>query len=85
MGIGEVQFFHLQGTTADEATLATNTKNIEQAISQTISSSSIYTIDTAKVNNADLPLVKATQNTYAAAIKQGYGADNITGIAQLYS
>ena len=38
LGIGEVQFFHLQGTTADEATLATNTKNIEQAISQTISS-----------------------------------------------
>ena len=44
-----------------------------------------YAIDTAKVNNADLPLVKATQNTYATAIKQGYGADNITGIAQLYS
>ena len=37
LGIKEIQFFHLQGTTADEATVTANTKDAEQAISQTIS------------------------------------------------
>lgn len=43
-----------------------------------------YAIRKAQVNKASLPLVEATQKIYATAIKQGYGADNITGIAQLF-
>lgn len=42
-----------------------------------------YAIATAEQNTA-MPIVKATQQIYRQAIAQGYGADNITGIAQLY-
>ena len=48
----------------------------------------IATVQNNKQNNQqnkiDLPLVKAAQKTYAKAIEQGYGEDNITGIAQIY-
>ena len=37
LGITQIKFFHLQGTTADEATVADNTKNAEQEIVQAIS------------------------------------------------
>lgn len=37
LGIENIQFFHLQGTAADEATVAANTKNAEQEIVKTIS------------------------------------------------
>ena len=43
-----------------------------------------YAIKTAQENSTQLPLVAATQEIYATAIEQGYGGDNITGIAQLY-
>lgn len=43
-----------------------------------------YAIATAQTNKTKLPIVKATQQIYYQAIAQGYGADNITGIAQLY-
>ena len=36
LGIPEIKFFHLQGTTADEETVIANTKDIQQAIAQTI-------------------------------------------------
>ena len=43
-----------------------------------------YAIVTLGENKIDLPLVTATQKIYATAIEQGYGEDNITGIAQIY-
>ena len=36
LGIKEIKFFHLQGTTADEKTVISNTKDVQQAIAQTI-------------------------------------------------
>ena len=36
LGIANIKFFHLQATTKDEATVITKTKNIEQAIADTI-------------------------------------------------
>ena len=44
-----------------------------------------YAIQAAQTNSAVLPLVEATQKVCATAIKQGYGNDNITGIAKLYT
>ena len=35
-------------------------------------------------NPENLSLINATQGIYAKAIEQGYGEDNITGVAQLY-
>jgi 3-hydroxyisobutyrate dehydrogenase len=43
-----------------------------------------YAVQTAQANGGQLPIAAATQQTFLEAIKQGYGADNITGIAQLY-
>ena len=43
-----------------------------------------YVLKTAQANDAQLPLVETTQHNFALAIEQGYGNDNITGIAQLY-
>ena len=43
-----------------------------------------YAVQTAQDNNGKLPLAAATQQTFKDAISQGYGSDNITGIAQLY-
>ena len=43
-----------------------------------------YAIAITKENQIDLSLLKATQKMYASAIEQGYGEDNITGIAQIY-
>ena len=43
-----------------------------------------YAIAIANQNQTKLPLISATQKIYAEAIKQGYGEDNITGIAQIY-
>jgi 3-hydroxyisobutyrate dehydrogenase len=43
-----------------------------------------YAVQTAQANDENLPIAAATQHTFSKAIKQGYGADNITGIAQLY-
>ena len=37
LGISEIEFFHLQGTTADEATVTENTNQIKKAISDSIS------------------------------------------------
>lgn len=38
----------------------------------------------ASTDATNLPLVTAAQKIYDMAIERGYGADNITGIAQLY-
>lgn len=43
-----------------------------------------YAVKTAQDNNGKLPIAAATQVTFQDAISQGYGTDNITGIAQLY-
>ena len=37
LGIEQIQFFHLQGTTADPATVAANTQAVQQAIDKSIS------------------------------------------------
>ena len=44
-----------------------------------------YALKTARSNNLNLPIAAATQKTFKKAIALGYGRDNITGIAQLYS
>ncbi len=44
-----------------------------------------YALKTARVNGAKMPLVETTQEIYLKAIAQGYGTDNITGIAQIYT
>ncbi|MEL6494801.1 MAG: NAD(P)H-dependent oxidoreductase [Cyanobacteria bacterium J06623_7] len=36
LGIKEIKFFHLQGTTADEATVKSNTQEVQKAIAETI-------------------------------------------------
>lgn len=38
----------------------------------------------ANDNNLTLPLTEATRQVYAEAVNQGYGDNNITGIARLY-
>ena len=43
-----------------------------------------YAVKTAQDNRSKLPIAEATQQTFVDAIAHGYGADNITGIAQLY-
>ena len=43
-----------------------------------------YAIDAAQKVNASVPTVTAIQAIYRRAIAQGHGADNITGVAQLY-
>ncbi|GAB4545747.1 MAG: NAD(P)-dependent oxidoreductase [Pleurocapsa sp.] len=43
-----------------------------------------YAVKTAKENQNNLPITTTTQQTFRNAIAQGYSADNITGIAQLY-
>lgn len=43
-----------------------------------------YAVNTVQVNGGKLPIAAATQQTFREAIQQGYGANNITGIAQLY-
>ena len=43
-----------------------------------------YAVKTAQDNDGKLPIAAATQQTFKDAIAQGYGTDNITGIAQLY-
>ncbi len=43
-----------------------------------------YAMKTAQANDTKLPLVEAAQHIFASAIEQGYGDNNITGIAQLY-
>ena len=43
-----------------------------------------YAIASAQMNQIKLPSVVAAHQTYTTAVQQGYGSDNITGIAQLY-
>jgi 3-hydroxyisobutyrate dehydrogenase len=43
-----------------------------------------YAIETARNNGGKLPIVATTQQTFTEARQQGYGTDNITGIARLY-
>lgn len=43
-----------------------------------------YAIQTAQAGDRQMPLTKATRQVFAQAIAQGYGGDNITGVAQLY-
>jgi len=43
-----------------------------------------YLVATAEENGALVPMSQQTQERFEAAIAQGKGADNITGIAQLY-
>ena len=43
-----------------------------------------YATNLAKRNNAYIPIGEATRHVFKAAIRNGYGADNITGVAQLY-
>ncbi len=44
-----------------------------------------YALKTAQACDVTLPLVQATQQICAEAINQGYGQNNITGIARLYA
>jgi len=43
-----------------------------------------YIRDTAGVNGAKTPIAEAAQRVFAEGIAQGHGADNMTGIVQLY-
>ena len=43
-----------------------------------------YLIDIAQANDADMPLSRTSRQVFSQAVKQGYGADNITGLVQLY-
>lgn len=43
-----------------------------------------YAIQTAQAVAAATPISIATRDIYQAAIAQGYGSDNITGVAQLF-
>jgi 3-hydroxyisobutyrate dehydrogenase len=43
-----------------------------------------YALETAQVLNTTMPTAKAVQQVFQAAINQGYGQNNITGVAQLY-
>lgn len=43
-----------------------------------------YLQDLARIHRASLPLLVAAQACYHSAQEQGYGADNIAGVAQLY-
>ena len=43
-----------------------------------------YAITSAQMNQVKLPSVVAAHKIYTTAVQQGYGGDNITGIAQLY-
>ncbi|MEM9509075.1 MAG: NAD(P)-dependent oxidoreductase [Cyanobacteria bacterium P01_E01_bin.35] len=44
-----------------------------------------YALETTPVNQQDLSLIAAAYQIYTNATQQGYGADNITGIAQIYN
>lgn len=43
-----------------------------------------YVVDTAEETNARVPMAEAARRILAEAIEQGYGADNLTGVVQLY-
>ena len=43
-----------------------------------------YLIDIAQFNDANMPLSRASRQVFFQAVEQGYGADNITGLVQLY-
>lgn len=43
-----------------------------------------YVLEAAHINNVEMPIAKATQNVFDQAMLHGYGADNITGLVQLY-
>ncbi len=44
-----------------------------------------YTLAAAQSVASESPVTEATQKTFAAALKQGFGHDNLTAIAKLYS
>jgi 3-hydroxyisobutyrate dehydrogenase-like beta-hydroxyacid dehydrogenase len=44
-----------------------------------------YVIQTAQAVDASIPASSAIQNIYQQAIANGYGGDNITGVAQLFT
>ncbi len=43
-----------------------------------------YVLNFAKENNARTPIIQATAGVLAEALEHGYGADNITGLVQIY-
>ena len=43
-----------------------------------------YALAMAVANNAPLPVAQTAANVFAAAIDEGHGADNITGVVQVY-
>lgn len=43
-----------------------------------------YVVKTAEENGATVPISAATQAVFRKAIAEGFGEDNITGVAQLY-
>lgn len=43
-----------------------------------------YAVQTAVSVEADVPMVKSARKVFAKAVEEGYGEDNITGVAQLY-
>lgn len=43
-----------------------------------------YTVSQAKHTNVNTPISEATRQVFERALFAGYGADNITGVAQLY-
>jgi len=44
-----------------------------------------YVFDTAEANGARVPMAEAARRVFAEAVGRGHGADNITGVVQLYS
>lgn len=43
-----------------------------------------YVLDAASGSNVHMPISRAAQHVFNQAMAQGYGADNITGLVQLY-
>ncbi|MBC8121476.1 MAG: NAD(P)-dependent oxidoreductase, partial [Gemmatimonadaceae bacterium] len=43
-----------------------------------------YVLDAAEVSGARVPVTQAARHVYAEAIEQGHGADQMTGVSQLY-
>lgn len=44
-----------------------------------------YAVEAAAATHAPTPIVRAVEQVFAQALRQGYGNDNITGLVQLYN
>ncbi len=43
-----------------------------------------YLAASAQLNQAKVPISKSAQQVFSNALQQGYGTDNVSGVAQLY-